>query len=416
MNDIEVSQEIQDLTAALLSFVDREVVRVEQENRELVENERNRYLPNGRFHPDVLALRRQIRMRSAEAGFYTLFGATELGGSGLGPTAAVHVQESLNRHVGPGRTLVSDVVLPSPFTNGLTPVLKYLAPEVRDGYLVDIASGAKTLCFGLSEPDAGSDVFAMRSRAVRTGDEWVLNGTKQWITNSPYADYAMVFAVTDPDAVAERRGEGITGFFVDTTSPGFEVTSVIPIMGHLGSEIGIISLNDVRVPADHVIGEVGRGMQVAMLGVGTGRMSMAASCVGLARWALEKSIEYAKQRVTFGKPISEHQAIQMHLAEMAMDIYAGKSMVRDCAQRVEGVEGTAKMPLRQLSSVKAYTTEMLFRVMDRAVQVHGAMGLTNELGLEEGLRFARVLRIPDGTGEIQRRTIARQLLAGDTEI
>jgi acyl-CoA dehydrogenase len=413
MPDLTVDDDVRDITAALLSFVDREVVPLEEAHRDLLVDERQRYLPDGRFAPEVLGLRRQVRMRSAEAEFYTLLGASELGGAGLGPQGAVHIQESLNRHVGPGRTLVTDVVLPSPFTNGLSPILRFLDPGTLEGYLPGIASGATTLCFGLSEPDAGSDVFSMKTRAARSDGGWVLNGSKQWITNAPYADYAMVFAVTDPEAVARRDGSGITGFFVDTRTPGFEVTSVIPVMGHLGGEVGIISLSDVHVPEDHVIGEVDRGMQVAMLGVGTGRMSLASSCVGLARWALERSVEYARERVTFGKPIAEHQAIQFHLADMAMDIYAAKSMVRHCAWSVETSD---RLPVRQVSSVKAFSTEMLYRVMDHAVQVHGAMGLTNELRLEEGLRFARVMRIPDGTGEIQRRSIARRLLAGDLDI
>jgi acyl-CoA dehydrogenase len=321
------------------------------------------------------------------------------------------VQEVLNHRVGPAQPLVQTVVLPSPFTNGLSPVLRHLKPDIFAQYRDGIASGDKTLCFGLSEPDAGSDVFGMKTRAVRDGDEWVLTGTKQWITNSPYADHAMVFALTDPEAAARHKG-GVTGFFVDTRAPGFSVPRIINTMGHLGGDTGVIVLDGVRVRDDHRLGDVGRGLAVAMDGVNAGRMGMAASCLGLARWALDQAVDYAKVRKTFGVPIAEHQAIQLMLADSAMDIYAAKTMIQNCAWRLDsGHAATA-----QVSMVKAFSTEMLGRVMDRSIQIHGGMGLTNELRLEEGYRFARVMRIPDGTGEIQRRTIARQLLTGQADL
>ena len=195
-----------------------------------------------------------------------------------------------------------------------------------------------------------------------------------------------------------------------TDTPGFSVPSVIPVMGHLGADIGIITLDQVRVPDGHRLGAVGRGLTVALDGVNAGRLSMAASCVGLARWALEQALEYVKVRKTFGRPIAEHQAVQFLLAECAMDIYASKSMIQHCAWLVDQGQTATK----EVSIVKASATEMVGRVMDRCIQVHGGMGLTNELRLEEGYRWARTMRIPDGTSEIQRRTIARRLLDGDT--
>jgi acyl-CoA dehydrogenase len=410
MVDFTVPEDVRAVIDALLRFIEQEVLPLEHEHAAVLEDERDRYQRDGRLVPEALELRRRVRNLSAEAGFYTMFGAEELGGGGLGAVAASYVHEAMNRRFGPGHALVKEIVIPSAFTNGLSPVLRYLRPELRERYLPAIARGDKTLCFGLSEPDAGSDVFNMKSRAVRDGDDWVLNGTKQWITNSPYADYGMFFAITDPERFAQRQG-GVTGFFIDTKTPGFNVTSTIPLMGHMGADIGIVSLENVRVPGDHILGEVHQGFQVAMDGVSKGRLGMAGACVGLAEWALDKAVEYAQQRVTFGKPIGEHQAIQMILAESAMEIYAAKNMVLNCAWQLD--EG--RKPIKELSMVKAYATEMLFRVMDRAIEVHGAMGLTNELKLEEGLRLARILRVPDGTGEIQRRTVARRLLAGDME-
>lgn len=399
------------IAEAVLRFVEREVLPLQQRHHDLLGSERTLFDASSRYVPEVLALRQQVRKRSAELGFYTLFGDEKLGGSGQGAQVMAHVQEVLNHRVGPAQALVQTVVLPSPFTNGLSPVLRHLNPEVFARYRDGIASGDRTLCFALSESEAGSDAFGMKTRAVRDGDEWVLTGTKQWITNSPYADYAMVFALTDPEAAARRKG-GITGFFIDTRTPGFSVPRIINTMGHLGGETGVIVLDGVRVRDDHRLGEVGRGLAVAMDGVNAGRMGMAASCLGLARWALDQAVEYAKVRKTFGVPIAEHQAIQLMLADSAMDIYAAKTMIQNCAWRLD----SGRAATAQVSMVKAFSTEMLGRVMDRSIQVHGGMGLTNELRLEEGYRFARVMRIPDGTGEIQRRTIARQLLTGQADL
>jgi len=409
--DFTIDPDTVAIAEAVLRFVEREVLPLQERHHDLLGSERTLFDASGRYVPEVLALRQQVRKRSAELGFYTLFGDEKLGGGGQGAQVMAHVQEVLNHRVGPAQPLVQTVVLPSPFTNGLSPVLRHLNPEVLDRHRDGIASGDKTLCFGLSEPDAGSDVFGMKTRAVRDGDEWVLTGTKQWITNSPYADYAMVFALTDPEAAARHKG-GVTGFFVDTRTPGFTVPRVINTMGHLGGDTGVVVLDGVRVRDEYRLGEVGRGLAVAMDGVNAGRMGMAASCLGLARWALDQAVEYAKVRKTFGVPIADHQAIQLMLADSAMDVYAAKAMIQNCAWRLDSGQASTA----QVSMVKAFSTEMLGRVMDRSIQIHGGMGLTNELRLEEGYRFARVMRIPDGTGEIQRRTIARQLLAGHADL
>ncbi len=409
--DFSIPEEITAVGDALIKFIDREVVPIEDANRKLLSSERTLFNEDGRYCDEVLALRKQIRMRSAEAGFYNLFGPASIGGDEMGAVAAVTIQAMLHEHIGPGRDLIHPIVLPSPFTNGLTPLLTNLDPAVLALYRDKIASGETTLCFGLSEPDAGSDVYNMKTRAVRDGDEWVITGTKQWISNSPYADYAMVFAITDPD-LCKRRAGGITGFFVDTKAPGFKVPRVISILGHLGSDIGVITLDEVRVRHDHMLGAEGKGLSVAIKGVNNGRVGMAGQCVGLARWALSLAVEYAKQRHTFGKPIAEHQGVQFMLAECAMDIYATKNMVLNCAWRID-----QQLPVEgEISMVKAFSTEMLNRVMDKCIQIHGGMGLTNEVRLQEGYRWARSMRIPDGTTEIQKRTIARRLLNGDIDL
>jgi acyl-CoA dehydrogenase len=406
MHAAHVPAEVVQIGESLLRFVDQEVVPLETANKALLATDRTIFDEKGRFTPEVQALRRTVRMRSAEQGFYTMFGPAEIGGSGLGPVAAVYLNALLSEHCGPGRVLVHPVVIPSPFTNGLSPVLTSLSDPMRERYLPELANGEKTLCFGLSEPDAGSDVFGMTTRAVRDGDDWIIDGSKQWITNGPYADYAMIFAVTDPE-LARRRVGGMTGFFVATDTPGFSVVSTIPIMGQLGAEIGILSFDAMRVPDAQRLGDVGQGLKVAMHGVNIGRLGLSATCIGLARWALVQAVEYAKVRRTFGQPIGEHQAVQILLAESATELYAAECMLMDCAMKLE----QGARVLAEISMVKLHCTDAANRIFDRCMQVHGGMGLTNELRLEAGYRFTRSMRIPDGTSEIQRRTIARDLLA-----
>jgi acyl-CoA dehydrogenase len=174
-----------------------------------------------------------------------------------------------------------------------------------------------------------------------------------------------------------------------------------------------MTLDNVRVPADRMVGALDQGFQVAMFGISEGRVSISANCIGMCEYALDRSIEYSQQRMSFGKPISEYQAIQFMLADTAIDIFTMKYMVLQTAALVEDASKTGKMPVKEISIAKAYAVEKTQECYDRAIQVHGGMGLTNELPLNEGFRIARTLRIPDGTGEIQRRTIARQLLRGD---
>ena len=401
----QVSEEIRIVGDSLLGFINAEVVPLERENARLLSSERTIYDERGFLVPEILELRKRVRLKSAEAGFYTMLGAESLGGGGLSATAAVYLHELLARKVGPGRILIHYVVIPSMFTNGLSPVLEHLNPSIRGDYLPFLQRGEKTTCFALSEPDAGSDVYGIKTTAVRDGDSWLLTGSKQWISNSPYADYAMVFAVTDRDKVAKRKG-GITAFFVDTRSAGFQVMAVTPVMGHLGGDQGIIALDGVRVADDHRLGETDQGLNVAMHGINAGRLGVAGSCVGYAQWGLRLATEYAKTRRTFGKPIAEHQAIQFHLAEAAMDLFAAKSVVMNCAARLDGGHDARA----EIAIAKAYATEMLHRTIDHCMQVHGAMGMTNEVGLEMLYRDARAMRVYDGTAEIQRRTIALELL------
>lgn len=403
----------------LCAFIDAEVVPLEERYREVLADERRLFREDGRLVDEIAEARRTVRRKSAASGFYTLLAPKEIGGAGVAFEAAALVLEALYRRYGPGRLLIgwANGFLTMPvlasFVDG--PSHMFLSPgeSVRQEVLPSLLTGERTVCFALTEPDAGSDVWGLQCKARRDGDEWVISGTKQWITNAPYADYAAVFAVTEPEQVAQRKG-GITCFLVDATSPGYRVESILPIMGHLASDCGIIALDEVRVPHHRIMGVLHQGFQIGMLGISEGRLSIAAGCLGMAEWALDRCLEYVQQRKTFGSPIAEHQAIQFMLAESAIDIFTAKQTVLRTAHLVDQYATTGRLPVKEISIAKAYCVEGAERVLDRAIQIHGGMGLSNELPFHEGFRIARTLRIPDGTSEIQRRTIARQLLRGDT--
>jgi len=420
--DVGVPEDIRDVvkgaTTGIRQFVDADVLPLESQMGDLLHDERKFFRSDGRAVDAVLDARRQVRMKSAEAGYYGMFAPESVGGSGLGVRTMVFVEEALYRRYGPGRPLItwakgflSQPTLAS-FVDGPSHMLVSLSESVKKEFLPAIAAGEKMVCFALSEADAGSDVWGIKTKARRDGDDWVINGSKQWITNSPYADYAVVFAVTNEEMVGQRKG-GISAFFVETSAPGYTFDGVLPVMGHMGGDCGSMSFDNVRVPADRLVGVQDQGFQVAMFGISEGRISISANCIGMCEYALDRSIEFAGQRMSFGKPISEYQAIQFMLADIAIDIYTMKYMVLQTAALVETFPQTGRLPVKEISIAKAYAVEKTQDCYDRAIQVHGGMGLTNEMSLNEGFRIARTLRIPDGTGEIQRRTIARQMLRGD---
>ncbi len=421
--DIGIPDDIRDLVKGAITgihqFVDSEVLPQEQQMGSLLTEERRFFGEDGRAVDEVLEARKQVRMKSAAAGYYGMFAPESVGGGGVGIRSMVFVEEALYRKYGPGRPLItwakgflSQPTLAS-FVDGPSHMLVSVSDSVRKEFVPLVARGEKTVCFALSEADAGSDVWGIKTRARRDGDDWIINGSKQWITNAPYADYAVVFAITNEEMVKARKG-GISAFFVETAAPGYSFDGVVPVMGHIGGDCGAMSFDNVRVSADRLVGPADQGFQVAMFGISEGRISISSNCIGMCGYALDRSLEYAQQRMSFGKPISEYQAIQFMLADTAIDIFTMKYMVLQTAALMEAFPQTGRMPVKEISIAKAYAVERTQECYDRAIQVHGGMGLTNELSLNEGFRIARTLRIPDGTGEIQRRTIARQMLRGDT--
>jgi acyl-CoA dehydrogenase len=421
--DVGIPEDIRDIVkgsvTGIQQFVDSEVLPMERDMGDVLVDERKFFDETGKARPEVTEARKQVRMKSSKAGYYGMFAPESVGGGGLGVRSMVFVEEALYRRYGPGRPLItwakgflSQPTLAS-FVDGPSHMLVSVSDSVRKDYLPAISAGEKMVCFALSEADAGSDVWGIKTRAKRDGDDWVINGSKQWITNSPYADYAVVFAITNEDMIKERKG-GISAFFVETDAQGYTFDGVLPVMGHIGGDCGSMTFDNVRIPADRLVGVQDQGFQIAMFGISEGRVSISANCIGMCEYALDRSLEYAQQRISFGKPISEYQAIQFMLADMAIDIYTMKYMVLQTAAQVESFPQTGKLPVKEISIAKAYAVEKTQECYDRAIQVHGGMGLTNEMSLNEGFRIARTLRIPDGTGEIQRRTIARQMLRGDT--
>ncbi len=279
--------------------------------------------------------------------------------------------------------------------------------EQREKYLPLLASGEWTSCFALSEPEAGSDAANVQTTAVLDGDHWILNGLKHFITNGNVADMACVFALTDR---AKKAKGGITAFIVEKTDPGFFVGTIERKMGMRGSHTTELVFDNCRIPRDRVIGGdamIGQGFKTAMKTLDKGRLTMGASALGSAQKLLELCVEYSKQRVQFGKPIAEFQAIQFMLADMATNIYAARQMLYHAAW-LRDQRGSAVV--KEASMVKLFCTEMANRVADMAVQVFGGMGYMKDFPVERFYRDLRLTRIYEGTSEIQRVVIARELL------
>jgi acyl-CoA dehydrogenase len=421
-----IPEELRDIVKGtidgLLSFIDSECVPVEQKHKEILENEAKLFGADGRLVPEIREARDGIRKKSAKAGYWAMFGPASIGGGELPALVSVYLLEAVYRKHGAGHLMIgfSNGFLTTPLVGGFVDGPSHMFAQANETIKTDIVpsllAGEKTTCFGATEPDAGSDLWSMKCRARKVGDEWVINGTKQWITNSPYADYAVVFAVTDEEKYAKRNmfDSGITTFVVDTKLPGVDNNTIFPIMGHVSSDCGNIIMDDVKVKNEYILGNLNQGLMTAMAGISEGRMAIASAMVGIAEWALDKSIEYAKERKTFGRSLADHQAIQWMLADCAIEIFNSKYATLRTAQMVDEYPKTGKMPIKEISIAKCYAVDMCQAVCDRAIQIHGGMGLSSEMGLEEAFRIARTLRIPDGTTEMQKRTIAGQLLRGDT--
>ncbi|UJX45836.1 acyl-CoA dehydrogenase family protein [Xanthobacter sp. YC-JY1] len=284
---------------------------------------------------------------------------------------------------------------------GCMPIVKFGTPAQKERFLPKLASGEWIGGFALTEPQAGSDAAALRTRARRDGDHYVLSGAKQFITSGKNGDVIIVFAVTDPDA----GKKGISAFIVPTDTPGYEVVRVEEKLGQHSSDTCQLAFNDMRLPADLRLGSEGEGLKIALSNLEGGRIGIASQCVGMARAAFEAARTYAKERVTFGKPIMEHQAVAFRLADMATRIEAARQMVLHAASLRE-----AGLPcLTEASMAKLFASEMAEQVCSSAIQTFGGYGYLADFPVERIYRDVRVCQIYEGTSDVQRIVIARGL-------
>ncbi len=287
---------------------------------------------------------------------------------------------------------------------GMMPIMNFGTEELKRRYLPRVASGESQSSYCLSEADAGSDVAAMSLRAERDGDDFVLSGTKVWITNAGISDLYLIFAKTDPSA----GHRGITAFIVEGDW-GVQVTKLEHKMGIRGSPTGQLLLDEVRVPATNVVGHVGQGFYIAMHTLDRSRPTIGAQAVGIAQGALDHAVRYMKERKTFGKPIAEHQGLQFMIADMATKVEAARALVYRACAIVD--DGDAEGELSKIGAMaKAFASDTAMSVTTDAVQVLGGYGYTTEFPVERMMRDAKITQIYEGTNQIQRIVIAKRLL------
>jgi acyl-CoA dehydrogenase len=403
------SPEVAEIIAGLRAFIQSEVVERQARANGALSEPVQVYGEDGRYRPHVLEAIHDVRTASAEAGYYTMFVPTALGGGGLDHLTLYHVWEDVFHTFGPEYWLNVHVV--AHWVRGPSAVLEHVTPAVRERILPELMSGRASICFGMSEPDAGSDARQMKTAAVADGDGWRISGSKTWITNGPYADYALVFAVTDAEA-ARRSGAGISAFLVPTDTPGFSADPNIRMWGSVSTEEATLYLDEVHVGSEMLVGELGHGFDTALAGASTGRLYNSARVIGLARWALERALAYAQERKAFGTTLASHQGVMFPLAQAASEIRAAHLLGVDTAMLLDA----GARAVKELSMAKAFSTDVAVRAIDAAIQAHGAIGFTNELGLVEAWHAVRKARVADGTSEILLRTIANRLLKGDLSL
>ncbi len=337
--------------------------------------------------------RRRIDERSRTLGLWGLDAPEDVGGADLPRVALVAVNEHLGRTVTP-------YTLP-PDSPNLRMLMATVSPRQREAYLAPYVRGETVSAIGISEPGAGADPAGMTTRAIRDGEDWLINGRKIWITRAADADFTILMAVTDPEKGA--RG-GISAFLVDKGAPGFNVLRRIPMLG--GQFTYEVALEDCRVEGWKLLGTEGQGFAPMQIRLGTRRLEMAAWSIGMAGRALSMMRAFAPTRVTFGEPLSRRGVVQGWIAEAATHIHAARLMTYDCAWKLD----QGRDARQEISMIKAFATEMAWTVVDHAMQCFGAMGMTKELPLQLMAAKLRTMRIYDGPTEIHHWVVARNLL------
>jgi butyryl-CoA dehydrogenase len=330
-------------------------------------------------------------------GMLGVFIPEEYGGAGLDNVAYALVIEELSVECASTGVIVS-----AHSSLGAWPILGTGTEEQKNRFLPKMATGEWLGCFALTEPQAGSDAAGQKTRAVRDGDSYVINGTKNFITNGPEAGIAIVFAMT----AADQGSHGISAFIVETSTPGFAVTRIEDKMGINGSHSAQLAFADLRVPRENLLMKEGEGFKIAMKTLDGGRIGIAAQAIGIARASLEASLKYAQQRQAFGRPIASNQAIQWKLADMAVEIDAARLLALQAAT----LKDAGKPCTKQSAMAKLFAAETAMKAATEAVQIHGGYGYTKEFKVERYFRDAKVTEIYEGTSEIQRLVISSQVL------
>lgn len=378
--DFELPEELQLLQRTMRAFVDRELIPIEMQS-----------MDGPKLLPDVRA---KLEAKAKELGLWMLEVPEEHGGMGLNLLGMVVVWQEISR------TIALPPRGPGIFGPDVRPVLFTLSPEQKKKYLLPVLTGEKKTAFAQSEPDAGSDPGAMRTTAVRNGDHYVINGYKRWISHAAEADFLQLVAATDRSKGS--RG-GLSMFLVDTGTPGLAITAkTVTMMGDVTYEI---TLDDVVVPVENLIGQEGQGMRQAQAWITAGRLHQACRGLGVAERCLELARSYATQRVTFGKPLMERQAVQFMIADSFIEHQMTQLLVYNTAARADAGKATR----HESYMAKIAGTELGFRVADRCMQIHGAMGLAIEMPISKMWRDSRSFMITEGPVEVMRMALAREL-------
>ncbi len=378
MNDIELSEEQRMIRDMARDFAKSELA------------------PNAEKWEKAGWLDESMLKQMGELGFLGMVVPEEWGGSYIDYTCYALALEEIS-----AGCAATGAVMSIHNSVGCTPILNWGTEEQKKEWVPQLASGQTLACFCLTEPQAGSEANNLRTKALEDGEHWVLNGSKQFISNAKRAGLAIVFAVTDP----ELGKKGLSAFLVPTDTPGFEVERMEQKMGLRASDTCAISLVNCRIPKENMLGPRGKGLALALSGLEGGRLGIAAQAVGIARAAFEAALVYARERVQFGKPIAEHQSIANMLADMHTQINASRHLLLYAARL-----RTAGLPcLSEASQAKLFASEMAEKVCSMAIQVHGGYGYLEDYAVERHYRDARITQIYEGTSEVQRMLIARQL-------
>jgi alkylation response protein AidB-like acyl-CoA dehydrogenase len=376
--DFELTDEQRLIRETARAFTDNEIVERAREN------DRNEH-----FDLELIA-------KLAEQGYLGAIVPREYGGAGLDYLTYAVIVEEVGRGCSAMRTVISvqtSLVCSS--------ILRWGTEEQKQRYLPKLCSGEWLGCFGLTEPDTGSDAANQKTRARKVDGGWRISGSKMWISMGDYAKLALIFAQTDP----EKAHRGLACFLVETDQPGFQPQPIHHKMGLRGSDSAAISLDDVEVPDGALLGEVGEGFKVAMTALDSGRYSVAAGCVGICQGSLEASVRYSKDRLQFGRPIASFQLVQEMISDIAVQTDAARLLV----WRAGHLKDTGKPSTTETSMAKLFATEAAVHCANTAIQVHGGSGYVDDYPVERYFRDVRVTTLYEGTSQIQKLIIGRAL-------